>query len=452
MNRTSLFAACGLAALVSCANEPAGAKKEAASADVKILENLTLIDGTGKPAAPGSTIVVTDGKITYAGPAAGAPAAPAGAVRTDLAGKFAMPGIINLHAHLGNVKGVKQDQTFYTRENLMKQLGAFARYGVTTAVSMGSDTDLIFDVRKEQRAGRPTTTRVFTAGRGFTGAQGYPSTMPGMKGVPYEVTKNEEVEKDVAENAAKKPDLTKIWVDDHLGKEKKISIELCKAIIDNARKHGLNTAAHIFYHDDALKLSEAGLYAFAHSVRDKPVNQELIDMAKKKGTWQIPTLTREISTFVYAKPHAFLKDEFLLRGADPEAVAGVQTPEFMNRQANDKNLAKYPVFLKTAQSNLKKLADSGVKIGFGTDTGPPGRFSGYFEHWEMELMAEAGLTPMQIVQSFSAGAAEYLGATDLGTLEVGKWADLVVLGKNPLDDIKNTRTIELVMIAGNKVN
>jgi imidazolonepropionase-like amidohydrolase len=441
----------GIALLSSCAAPPPPAADKAAPAEVKILENLTLIDGTGKDAVADAALVIADGKITYAGPKSGAPS-PAGAVRVDLSGKFVMPGIINLHGHLGNVKGVKQDQSFYTRENLDKQLATYARYGVTTVVSMGSDIDLIFGVREKQRSGRNTQTRVYTAGRGFTGVDGYPSTMAGMKGVPFEVSQVAEVEKDVAELVAKKVDLVKIWVDDHLGKEKKISIPLCTAIIENARKNGLKVAAHVFYYDDARRLSEAGLHAFAHSVRDKPVDQALIDTAKKSGTWQIPTFTREVSTFTYATPPKFLKDEFFLKGADPEAVAGVQAPEFMARQANDKNLPRYSAFLKTAQQNLKKLADAGVSIGFGTDTGPPGRFSGYFEHMEMELMAEAGLTPKQIVQSFSGNAARYLGASDIGTLEAGRWADLVVLGKNPLDDIRNARTIEQVMISGTKVD
>ena len=98
------------------------------------------------------------------------------------------------------------------------------------------------------------------------------------------------------------------------------------------------------------------------------------------------------------------------------------------------------------------MADAGVKYGFGTDTGPPGRFPGYFEHWEMELMVEAGLTPMQVITAATRNSAEFLGAKDLGTLEPTKWADLVVLERNPLDDIKNTRTISAVYIAGNKVH
>jgi imidazolonepropionase-like amidohydrolase len=108
--------------------------------------------------------------------------------------------------------------------------------------------------------------------------------------------------------------------------------------------------------------------------------------------------------------------------------------------------------LDIAKKNLKRIYDAGVKVGFGTDTGPPGRFPGFFEHLEMQLMAEAGLTPTQIIQTATRNSAEFLGAKDLGTLETGKWADLIVLTKNPLDDIRNTRTIESVMIAGRKVN
>ena len=107
-------------------------------------------------------------------------------------------------------------------------------------------------------------------------------------------------------------------------------------------------------------------------------------------------------------------------------------------------------FLKTAQQNLKKLVDSGVSWGFGTDTGPPGRFPGYFEHLEMDYMVEAGLKPMQIISAFSKQNAQYLGVSKtLGTLEAGKWADMVVLTKNPVENIRNARAIDSVWIAGN---
>ena len=92
-----------------------------------------------------------------------------------------------------------------------------------------------------------------------------------------------------------------------------------------------------------------------------------------------------------------------------------------------------------------------MRYGLGTDSGPPARFAGYFEHREAELMVQAGLTPNQIVTAATKSGAEFLGARDLGTIEKGKWADFLVLTANPLNDIRNTRSIESVFIAGNKV-
>ncbi len=432
-----------LLAIVACA---------AASAETRIFENFTLIDGTGRAPVANAALMIVDGRITFAGPKAKLKA-PAGAERVDLAGKFVMPGLINLHGHLGNVAGLTQDPKNFTRENLEKQLKLYASYGVTTVMSMGSDQALVYAVRAEQRAGRPSMARIYTAGRGFTGKAGYPTAAPGMKGVPYEVGSVAEVQKAIAELAAHKVDMVKIWVDDHLGREKKIPMELSRAIIEGAHKHGIKVAAHIFYLEDARRLIEAGLDGLAHSVRDKPVDEALIKLMKERKAWQAAaTLTREISTFIYAKPHPMLDDAFFTRSVDSGVLATLKSAAYQQRAAADPDLAKYPAFLETAKKNLKALYEGGVAVGYGTDTGPPARFQGYFEHWELELMNEAGLTARQIVTAATQNAAEFLGASkDLGTLTAGRWADLVVLGENPLTRIRNTRSIESVWIAGNKV-
>ncbi|MCC6394645.1 MAG: amidohydrolase family protein, partial [Bryobacterales bacterium] len=231
-----------------------------ASGETLVLRNFTLIDGTGRAPVANAGLVITDGRIAYAGPAAGLKA-PAGAATTDLGGKFIMPGIINLHCHLGNVVGLAQDPKFFTKENVNSQLDTYAKYGVTSVLSMGSDQPVIWNMRAEQRAGRPRRARIFTALRGFAGKGGYPTTVPGMKGVPYEVASPAEVEADMNDLAPKHPDVVKVWVDDHLGKEKKIPTPITAAIIKAAKKHGLNTCAHIFYYDDAKALAENGLYA-----------------------------------------------------------------------------------------------------------------------------------------------------------------------------------------------
>ncbi len=424
-----------------------------ASAEVKVLKNFTLIDGKGGKPLANAAMAIDNGRIKYVGPAS-ALKVPAGAETTDLAGKFIMPGIINLHGHLGNTIDLVQDPKNYTRANLEKNLKTYASYGVTSVMSMGTDNDVALKMRDEQRAGRPNTTRIYSAGKGFTGEGGYPTKAMGMKGIPYELKTAADAKKGVDENAARHVDLIKIWVDDHLGKEPKISIDLSKAVIDEAKVKNLKVAAHIFYLDDAKKLVDAGLYGLAHSVRDKPVDAELIASMKKHGAWQqAATLTREISTFIYATPQPFYDDPFFSRSVSPKVISTLKSPEYQKSVRADHDFARLPEFLETAKKNLKKLADAGVKYGFGTDTGPPARFPGYFEHWEMELMVDAGLTPMQVIQAASKNSSEFLNVSkDFGTLETGKWADLIVLTKNPLDNIKNTRTIETVMIAGNKAN
>jgi imidazolonepropionase-like amidohydrolase len=421
-------------------------------AETTVLQNFTLIDGTGRAPLASAAMVIVDGRITWVGPK-GQLKAPAGAETVDLAGKYIMPGIINLHGHVGNTAGLTQDPKNYTRENLDHNLRTYASYGVTSVVSMGSDQDLVYQVRSEQRAGRPRSTRVFTAGRGFTGKAGYPTSAAGMKGVPFEVETPEQVKKAVASLADRRVDVIKIWVDDHLGRERKIPLELSKAIIDAAHQHKIKVAAHIFYLSDAKQLVDAGLDALAHSVRDAPVDDALIASMKRRGAWQAAaTLTREVSTFVYANTPAWLGDPFFTRSVSGDVISTLKSEAYRKRVASDPDFAKLPGFLETAKRNLKRLADAGVKYGFGTDTGPPARFPGYFEHMEMELMVDAGLTPSQVIQAATKNGAEFLGESkNLGTLEAGRWADLIVLGRNPVENIKNTRSIEQVYIAGRRI-
>jgi imidazolonepropionase-like amidohydrolase len=124
---------------------------------------------------------------------------------------------------------------------------------------------------------------------------------------------------------------------------------------------------------------------------------------------------------------------------------------FKKKQETDPDLSLHRRAFDMDVRNLKRLADAGVRIGFGTDSGQPARFPGFFEHWEMELMVQAGLTPMQVIQSFSRNAAEALGTSSFGTLEPGKSADLIVLERDPLKDIRNTRTIHAVYLRGRKL-
>jgi imidazolonepropionase-like amidohydrolase len=421
-------------------------------ADVRVLRGFTLIDGTGKAAAPNSAMVINAGRITWIGPVSSLKA-PAGAEVVDLTGRYVMPGIIDLHGHFGITKDMTLDAKQYSRETVEHDLKTYASYGVTTVQSLGLDSDLIFALRDQQRTSRPSMTRVYTAGQGFAydGGIGGAISFPGVPGPILKTVAD--VEPAVAEQARKNVDIIKFWTDDNLGRAKKMPYEISKEIIESAHRHGIRVIAHVFYLEDAKRLTEFKVDALAHIVRDKPVDQELIRSMKKNNTWlAAATLSREVALAAYTKTPAFVSDPFFTRGVSAETLNTLKSPEYQQKNASDPYLPKYIESLAMGEKNLKALADGGVRYGIGTDTGVPGRFQGYFDHLELEEMVKAGLSPMQVIVAATKSGAEFLKAKDLGTLEAGKWADLIVLSKNPLDDIKNTKTITDVYIAGNTVH
>ena len=321
----------------------------------------------------------------------------------------------------------------YTRGNLLHQLGLYARYGVTTVFSLGGDDQAGLTLRDEQDLSLDRT-RLFVAGPVVNGATA------------------EDVEPLVDEIAEMGADIVKIRVDDNLGSTTKMPEEAGRAVIERAHEHGLRVAAHVFYLDDAKKLVEANVDFLAHSVRDTDVAQELIDGMLARAVCLSPPLMREVSTFVYESRPDFFDDPFFLQATDPNVIAGLEDPVRQARIQDSESAQGYKAALEVAMRNVKALSDAGVRLAFGTDTGPVGRFQGYFEQLELERMVEAGLTPLQALVSATGDAAGCMEVSeDLGTLAMGNWADFVVLSANPLDDILNTRSIESVWIAGNLV-
>jgi imidazolonepropionase-like amidohydrolase len=249
--------------------------------------------------------------------------------------------------------------------------------------------------------------------------------------------------------AARHVDLVKIRVDDVLGTTAKMTPAVYRAVIEQAHRHGLKLAAHIFALEDAVGVLEAGGDFVAHSVRDAPVDAALIARLKTRDRCVCPTLMREVSTYVYESRPAFFDDPFFTAEADPAVVAALQAPAYQESIRKSSSAQRYKTALEVAMQNLKRLSDAGVGIAFGTDTGPAGRFQGYFEHLELELMVKAGLTPMQVIVSATGAAARCMGVADrLGTLQPGRSADFLVLAGNPLEDIRASKRIESVWIDG----
>jgi imidazolonepropionase-like amidohydrolase len=171
----------------------------------------------------------------------------------------------------------------------------------------------------------------------------------------------------------------------------------------------------------------------------------------------VPTLTRDLSVFVYESVPDFFKDPFFLRGISlyREEVDPLSTPASQQEYRTDKQAQAIKKALVQANRNVKILSDAGVPIAMGTDSGAagnPGRWQGYFEHVEMEMMVQAGMTPMQTLVASTGAAAKAWRLDQLGTIEAGKQADLVLLDANPLQDIRNTRRINAVWIGGRRVD
>jgi imidazolonepropionase-like amidohydrolase len=401
------------------------------TAEPKAFVGARILDGTGGPALGSATMLIRDGRIVAIGPSS--MPLPPGVERIDATGRTIIPGLINTHGHVGETRGLRSGPELYDEDNVRRQLGLYARYGITTVYSLGGDQAAGFKVRDEQAKGSLDTARLYVAGPVISA----PSP--------------DEARKQVREVAATKPDIIKIRVDDNLGTVPKMAPEVYGAVIDEAHKQGLRVAAHIFYLDDAKGVLRAGADYIAHSVRDQHVDLELVSMLLRKDVCLCPTLMREVSTFVYETEPSFFSDPFFLRDAERAVLDELREPKRQEGYRTSASAQSYKKALGIANANLKFLQAQGVTIAFGTDTGPPARFQGYFEHLELERMVQAGLTPAQVLVSATRDAAKCMKLDGLGTLVPGAWADFIVLTANPLEDIRNTRTIDSVWIAGNRI-
>jgi imidazolonepropionase-like amidohydrolase len=376
---------------------------------VTAYEGARLIVGDGR-VIENATLVVDGAKIAQAGAAADV-RVPAGATRVSLAGKTVMPMIIDTHVHLSE-----------TRDARIRDLRMRAYYGVSAALSMGTDGYGLLDMRGEAI---PGAARFRSAGRGITTPE------PGRTTVPYWITSAAEGRKAVEEIAAHKADIVKIWVDDRDGKYKKLTPEMYGAIIDEAHKRGLRVTAHIFNLDDAKGLMRAGVDVFAHSIRDKDIDDETVAMFKQR-------------------PNLVLTPNLPDRGVKVDLSwlrAGLSADELKKLEAANTDRPKAQALFGIQARNLAKLNAAGVRITLGTDGNRP-----WGPHEEMLDMVTAGMTPMQVIVAATRNSAELLRLADAGTLQAGKSADFIVLDANPLDDITNTRRISTVILRGAAVD
>ena len=375
--------------------------------EATVFEGARLIVGDGSAAIEDAVFVVEGDRITQAGQRADVEI-PESATRVDLSGKTVMPALVNTHVHLAS-----------TRAERIDQLQHMAYYGAGLAVSLGlDDGDVAFEMRDEVIA---DGARSRTAGRGITAPE------EGRTEVPIWITSETEARTAVQELSANQVDLIKIWVDTRNDQFVKLTPALYGAVIDEAHSEGLRVTAHIFNLEDAKGLLRAGIDAFAHGIRDRDIDDELVALwSERPNVVLVPNLPNP----------GVAGDLSWLSGTVPAADL-----QRMQEAQRDRPAAQESFGIQAR--NLARLSQAGITVAFGTDGSTP-----WAVHQEMEDMVRSGMTPAQVIVAATHNSAELMQMTDIGTVEVGKGADFIVLDANPLDDITNTRRISEVYLRG----
>ena len=407
--------------------------------DATWFEGARLIDGNGGAPIETSAFLVEDGVFAWVG-RQGEREAPDGADRVDLSGKTVIPALIDAHQHIGltNVKDGTHSKDNYTLSNLVEHLERSAYHGVAATMSLGLEFDeaLAFELRNEAL---PDAARFLTSGRGIAATptagpqQGY------RLGIPRGAQTEAEGRAAVAELDGHGVDIIKIWVDDRGGTVPKLEPEVYRAIIDEAHARGMRVASHLGSTSglaDAKDLIRAGVDGFAHTVRDRDIDEEFMALVfDHPDVWTIPNLP--------GSPVTLDDLPWLSETLPPFEIENL-------RQQAERLAAEGPGdFFELQCRNLARNREAGMSIGMGTDSGVSVAWT---THTEIRDMASCGLTPMEAIESATRVNAEILGLDDLGTVAEGKNASFVVLEANPLENIANTRRIDSVYLRGEPVD
>jgi len=412
-----------------------------------LLDNVRVIVGDGSVLETGA-LLIEGGRIIAVG--SRAEIEPGSSVEViDLAGKTIMPALIDSHAHLGYEGHTSWGAENYSRENLIDHLQRYAYYGFSAVFSAGSDPDaLAYEVQQAQLAGEfPSARFLFAAGMAPPGqgpndqflAHAIALEQQTGQRILYGVASVEQAIESVREVAAKNISVIKIWVDDRGGAQQKLAPRLYRSIIDEAKEHGIEIYAHQQYAEDMPDLLEAGVSGFLHGRIGAGLGREIAQQLTAANAFVVPNMG-----LGELRREAIGVDEFL-RASLPVSVAarlGESSQRLLiaNRaQAREAEL----------RASFGHLLDANVDIVLGTDAGAvPDHFFGYTGHRELEIFVRLGMTPMQAIVAATSKPAQRLGLGDLGLLQPGYSADLVVLDENPLSDIRNTRSISSVLLNG----
>jgi imidazolonepropionase-like amidohydrolase len=392
-----------------------------------LLKNLTLIDGTGRDPIEGAVLAIRDGKVLYAGPAAGWSEVRSESITVDLQGQYVLPGLIDAHVHLSG--SGEADSQFHAPtgqmalkilSNAQKNLAA----GITTVRDLGGWSELEFDVRRSIQLGEFAGARMCLAGRFISITEAGADYYVGMYRVADGV---DEVRKAVREQVKHGADVIKMGVTGAVLVESGVpgvthfNVEEMQALVEEAKKFDKPVAMHAHGIDGIRKAVEAGVNTLEHGTylfQDPSVIEQMV----QRGVFLVPTLKV---------------------GWDIILAENSAIPAWIM----DKNNATQ----NDAERSLKMAYEAGVQIAMGSDVGTPLNYHGE-NALEVYWIHKAGLSVMDAIVAATRNAAKALRWDSwLGTLEVGKVADLIVHAKNPLEDLRvlaDKQSLQFVMKDG----
>jgi imidazolonepropionase-like amidohydrolase len=368
----------------------------------------------------------------------------------DLAGKTIMPAMINAHVHIGYEGYTSWGAANHTPANVLDHLQREAFYGVGATQSVGSSpTEQSLQIQRDQQAGRlPPAARYFFM-PGFAPPGGGPDAVLRVATtalhVINEVSTAQEARAAVQAIAARDIRQLKIWVDDRRGTYPKMTPEVYDAIIDEAHKHRMLVNAHATTLPDQKAVVRAGADVLVHVVQNENVDDELLALVKQKKPYWATVIGLGDRTEVCER------DPFFEESLPPSVVASIRAtveprPLAPSCGPPSPNAARREAILA---HNLQSMIAAGARLVLGTDTGiHAGHTFGTGDHHELARWVQLGVPPADAIVAATSRPAALLGITDMGTLDVGKSADFVVLDRNPLDDIRNTRAIARVYLHG----
>lgn len=363
------------------------------------------------------TVVVDGHRITALGTDI---SVPSDAKVYDVAGKTIMPGLVDAHAHIGAFRyGLSPQQNWQFMANLA--------YGVTTAHDPSANTETVFALSELQKSGELTGPRLYSTGFILYGADG------DFKAV---INNLEDARSSIRRTRAFGAKSVKSYNQPRRDQRQQV-LQAAREMSINVVPEGGST----FFHNITMVID--GHTGIEHNIPVAPVYNDILEIWGKSGTGYTPTLVVNYGGlngeyFYYQRDNVWENGKLLTftprRIIDARSRHRTMVP--MEEYENGHILVA-----KTA----KDLTDRGVKVNMGAH----GQLQGLAAHWETWMMAAGGMTNMEALKTATINAAEYIGAgADLGSLKVGKMADLIVLDENPLDDVENTNTISMVMANG----